>query len=195
MVPLEDHIQEVVVLDVVDPARVYTYVHLSWNKNEHRNSRASYVRKGEDEAGCTVPIIESFNFCRWEGVIEGLHRPNFFFHFCLTTIPTMLRPWQVLLVKEFCWILDVICMIPRVYVLSPIVDSHRRPRTSMEQETRPSFWKPRVRSDCMRSEMILVDNTERKTYSSLSHFSQFQFRILCFNSLCFCVSVALMNPI
>jgi hypothetical protein len=56
MVPLEDHIQKVVVLDVLDPVWVYTFICVEI-KTVHQNSRASYVPEGADDAGGTVPIF------------------------------------------------------------------------------------------------------------------------------------------
>jgi hypothetical protein len=58
MVTLEDHI-EVVVLEGSLPC-VWKYIHLCWNKNEHRSSRASYIPEGADDAGATGPIFFVF---------------------------------------------------------------------------------------------------------------------------------------
>jgi hypothetical protein len=70
MVRLEDHMEEVVVLDdivdVLDPY-ISTYIHLCWNKNEHRSSRVSCVPKGADDTGERDPL---FFFNRGEGVKE-----------------------------------------------------------------------------------------------------------------------------
>jgi hypothetical protein len=92
MVSLEDHIEEVVVLDVLDPPCVYTFIGLE-NKNEHRNSRTWYVRKGTEDAGTTGLIFLIFIV---EGVFEGAVDPIFltykFFTFCLTL--TFYQPYE-----------------------------------------------------------------------------------------------------
>ena len=64
MVVLEDHIEEVVVLDVLHPVCVYTFICVEIKTNTEtvslRNSLTSCVPKGADDAGTTDPIFFIF---------------------------------------------------------------------------------------------------------------------------------------
>ena len=75
-------------------------IHLCWNKNEHRNSRAWYAPKGAEDAGDTGPIFFIFIV---EEVFEDAPDPIFltlplsslylqFFTFCLTL--TLYQPYE-----------------------------------------------------------------------------------------------------
>ena len=86
MVPLEDHIQEVVVLDVLESWRcVCIYIRLCWNKNANGNSCALYPRKRGDDAGVRGPIF--FNFVVGKEWLRVAADPIFviwqFLNFCL----------------------------------------------------------------------------------------------------------------
>ena len=83
MVGLEDHMEEVVVLDVLDPTFVYTFICVEIKTNTER----VVSRVFQKVQTTLVRETQFFYFYRGEGVIEGLHRPDFFnlqfFTFCL----------------------------------------------------------------------------------------------------------------
>ena len=76
MVPMEDHMEDLVVVDVFESCPcVCMYIRLCWNKHEKRNILTSYAWKRADDTGGKIPI---FLICRGEVVSEGCHRPDFF---------------------------------------------------------------------------------------------------------------------
>ena len=72
MVGLEDHMEEVVVLDVLDPTFVYTFICVEIKTNTERVAPRVFqkVKTREDHF---------FYSYRGEGVIEGRQRPDFVF--------------------------------------------------------------------------------------------------------------------
>ena len=90
-VPLEDHM-EVVVLDVLESCPcVYIYIRLCWNKNEKGNSRDSYAWKRADDAGGRGPI---FLILLWGRSEWGARQVRFFWTYkswLSVLVPT--NPW------------------------------------------------------------------------------------------------------
>ena len=61
MVPLEDHMEDLVVVDVFESVPcLCMYIRLCENKHEKGNSLDSYDWKREDDGGVKVPFL--FNF-------------------------------------------------------------------------------------------------------------------------------------
>ncbi len=94
MLPVEDQMSEVVVLDVLKSSGCVFIHFLCWNKNEKGNSRGWYASKRVDDVGgrgptCLMlswvrsdwgaPEAPFFLFLSGKGVIEGLRSPDFFF--------------------------------------------------------------------------------------------------------------------
>ncbi len=69
---VEDHSQEVVVLDVFDVVCVYPFISVEIKTNIETVVVRWYTGTGSDDPGDTVPIFLIFG----EGVITG-HRPDF----------------------------------------------------------------------------------------------------------------------
>ncbi len=67
-----DHIQEVVVLDVLDPVCVYTFICVEIKKN------IETVALGMFQKVTRTLMTQTRLFCYWEGVFEGRRRPDFF---------------------------------------------------------------------------------------------------------------------
>jgi hypothetical protein len=61
MATLEDHMEEVVVLDVLEPTCVYTFICVEIKTNTETVASASCVPKGGDDAGERGP----FFFLSW----------------------------------------------------------------------------------------------------------------------------------
>jgi hypothetical protein len=107
MVPLEDHMEEVLVLDVLECWRcMCIYPRLCWNKNANGNSGASYDRKRVQ----TRLVLETrfFLILSWERSESGATQArllwvvNSWLSVLLTT--NRMRLWQVL--KVLCYLLS-----------------------------------------------------------------------------------------
>ena len=85
MVGLEDHMEEVVVVDVLDPTFVYTFICVEIKTNTERVAPRVFQK-----VQTTVVREDHFFYSyRGGGVIEGCHQDRFFFNlqfftFCLT---------------------------------------------------------------------------------------------------------------
>ncbi len=102
MVALEDHMEEVVVLDVLAPTCVYTFICVEIKRTPQQSRLVCSKTWCEDDGGERWPIFFIFIVRR---SIEGLRRPDFLppssssLSLFRTTNPMSL--WQDLLVKEF----------------------------------------------------------------------------------------------
>ena len=89
MVGLEDHMEEVVVLDVLDPTFVYTFICVEIKTNTERVAPRVFQKVQ------TTMVREDHFFYsyRGEGVIEGRHWADFFkptvLHFLSYLQPTL----------------------------------------------------------------------------------------------------------
>ena len=89
MVGLEDHMEEVVVLDVLDPTFVYTFICVEIKTNTKRVAPRVFQK-----VQTTVVREDHFFYSyRGEGVIEGRRRADFFeptvLHFLSYLQPTL----------------------------------------------------------------------------------------------------------
>ena len=84
----QDYIQEVVVLDVLDPGCVYTFICVEIKTNT-KTVTLRMFQKGVDDTGDTDPI---FKFLSWRSSDRGIHKSDFFLRLVLHFLAYLLLP-------------------------------------------------------------------------------------------------------